>query len=109
MIRDPEHEQMPRTELEKLQLERLKAKVSEVYEKVPFYRHAFKEKGVTPDDIQTLADLTRQPHHLRSQIVNPFPCYSRNRKNRRNFKECPPGKIFDFSTHLMKPCTVHQV
>lgn len=35
MIRDPKHEQMPRQELEKLQLERLKVKVREVYERVP--------------------------------------------------------------------------
>lgn len=44
MIRDPEHETMPRRELEKLQLERLKAKVTEVYDKVPFYRRVFKKK-----------------------------------------------------------------
>jgi hypothetical protein len=59
MIRDPAHETMPRPELEKLQLERLKVKVREVYDKVSFYRRAFKEKGVTPDDIKTLADLTK--------------------------------------------------
>lgn len=61
MIRDPEHEKMPRKDLEKLQLERLQAKVRVVYDKVPFYRQAFKEKGVTPDDIQTLSDLTKLP------------------------------------------------
>jgi phenylacetate-CoA ligase len=61
MIRDPEHEKMPRQELEKLQLERLKVKVNEVYERVPFYRQAFKEKGVTPENIQTLADLAKLP------------------------------------------------
>ena len=48
MMRDPKIETMSRPELEKLQLSRLKNKVKEVYEKVPFYRKAFKEKGIVP-------------------------------------------------------------
>jgi len=61
MIRDPEHEQMHRKELEQLQLERLKAKVREVYEKVPFYHRTFEERGISPDDIKTLSDLVKLP------------------------------------------------
>ncbi|MCK4362510.1 MAG: phenylacetate--CoA ligase [Dehalococcoidia bacterium] len=73
MIRDPEHETMPRPELEKLQLERLKVKVREVYDRVPFYRRAFKEKGVTPDDIQTLADLTKLPFTSKLDFRDNYP------------------------------------
>jgi phenylacetate-CoA ligase len=73
MIRDPEHETMPRRELEKLQLERLKVKVREVYDKVPFYRRAFKEKGITPDDIQTLADLTKLPFTSKLDFRDNYP------------------------------------
>jgi len=73
MIRDPEHEQMPRADLERLQLERLKLKVSEVYNKVPFYRRAFKEKGVTPDDIKTLADLSRLPFTSKLDFRDNYP------------------------------------
>ena len=73
MIRDPEHEKMPRKDLEKLQLERLQAKVRVVYEKVPFYRQAFKEKGVTPDDIQTLADLTKLPFTSKLDFRDNYP------------------------------------
>ena len=73
MIRDPEHEKMPRKDLEQLQLERLQAKVRVVYEKVPFYRQAFKEKGVTPDDIQTLADLTKLPFTSKLDFRDNYP------------------------------------
>ena len=73
MIRDPEHEKMPRKDLEQLQLERLQAKVRVVYEKVPFYRQAFKEKGVTPDDIQTLSDLTKLPFTSKLDFRDNYP------------------------------------
>jgi phenylacetate-CoA ligase len=73
MIRDPEHEKMPRKQLEKLQLERLQAKVKDVYEKVPFYRRALKEKGVTPDDIKTLADLKKLPFTSKLDFRDNYP------------------------------------
>jgi phenylacetate-CoA ligase len=73
MIRDPEHEKMPRNDLEKLQLERLQTQARLVYEKVPFYRQAFKEKGVTPDDIQTLADLTKLPFTSKLDFRDNYP------------------------------------
>ncbi len=60
-MRDAEYETMPRHELEKLQLERLKKIVSLVYEKVPFYRRALREKRLAPDDIKSLADLAKLP------------------------------------------------
>ena len=73
MIRDPEHEKMPRKELEGLQLKRLQAKVSQVYNKVPFYRQAFKEREVTPDDVQTLADLTKLPFTTKLDFRDNYP------------------------------------
>ncbi|MEA1958889.1 MAG: phenylacetate--CoA ligase [Chloroflexota bacterium] len=73
MIRDPEHETMPRPELEKLQLERLKTKVKDVYEKVPFYRRAFKEKGVAPEDIKTLDDVARLPFTSKLDFRDNYP------------------------------------
>jgi len=73
MIRDSEHEKMPRKQLEKLQLERLQAKVKDVYEKVPFYRRAFKEKGVMPDDIKTLADLKKLPFTSKTDFRDNYP------------------------------------
>ena len=73
MIRDPENESMPRERLERLQFERLKAKVGEVYERVPFYRRTLKEKGVTPDDIQSLADLRKLPFTSKLDFRDNYP------------------------------------
>jgi phenylacetate-CoA ligase len=73
MIRDPENESMPLETLESLQFERLKAKVGYVYERVPFYRRTLKEKGVTPDDIQSLADLARLPFTSKLDFRDNYP------------------------------------
>ena len=73
MIRDPEHEKMPRGELEKLQLQRLQVKVRQVYEAVPFYRQALKEKGVAPDDIRSLSDVARLPFTSKLDFRDNYP------------------------------------
>jgi phenylacetate-CoA ligase len=73
MILDPENESMPRETLERLQFERLRAKVGEVYERVPFYRRTLKEKGVTPDDIQSLADLRKLPFTSKLDFRDNYP------------------------------------
>jgi phenylacetate-CoA ligase len=73
MIRDAEHESMPRKDLEKLQLERLKQVVKYVYEKVPFYRRTMKERKVTPDDIKTLADITKLPFTSKVDFRDNYP------------------------------------
>jgi phenylacetate-CoA ligase len=73
MIRDPEHEKMSREELEKLQLQRLQEKVAYVYERVPFYRQAFKEKGVVPGDIQSLSDLAKLPFTAKVDFRDNYP------------------------------------
>lgn len=72
-MRDPEHEQMPREKLEQLQLERLRTKVKEVYEKVPFYNQAFKKRGITPDDIKALNDLTKLPFTSKLDFKSNYP------------------------------------
>ncbi len=73
MIRDAEREAMPRKELEKLQLERLKNVVRYVYEKVPYYRRTMKERKVTPDDIKTLADLAKLPFTSKADFRDNYP------------------------------------
>ena len=50
-----------RSELEILQLERLKKIVAWAYERSVFYRRTFQRRGVVPDDIRTLADVRRLP------------------------------------------------
>lgn len=73
MIWSPKYETMPRPELEKLQLERLKALVARVYEKVPFYRQAFQQKGITPDSIKSLADLPKLPFTSKQDFRDNYP------------------------------------
>ena len=73
MMRNPKIEMMTRPELEKLQLKRLKTQVKEVYDKVPFYRRAFKEKGVVPEDIKTLADITKLPFTSKLDFRDNYP------------------------------------
>jgi phenylacetate-CoA ligase len=58
---DEKIETMPREELEALQLEQLKEIVKYSYENSPYYKRAFDEAGVKPEDIETLADLAKFP------------------------------------------------
>ena len=47
--------------MRKLQSERLKRIVRYTYERVKFYRERMDEAGVTPDDIQTIDDISKLP------------------------------------------------
>ncbi len=73
MIRDPKIEQMSRGDLEKLQLDRLKTQVAYVAEKSPFYKRIFKEKGVKPGDIRSLADITKLPFTSKLDFRDNYP------------------------------------
>jgi len=73
MIWDKETETMPRKELERLQLRRLKDVAERVYEKVPFYRQAFKERGLTPEDIRSLEDLCKLPFTTKRDFRDNYP------------------------------------
>ena len=73
MIRHPHFETMPRAELEKLQLERLKKTVAYVYERVPFYRDSMQKLGVKPDDIQTLTDVANLPFTSKLDFRDNYP------------------------------------
>jgi len=64
---------MPREQLQQLQLQRLLTKVQQVYERVPFYRKAFKERGITPVDIKSLRDLTRLPFTSKLDFKSNYP------------------------------------
>ncbi|MCL2140149.1 MAG: phenylacetate--CoA ligase [Dehalococcoidia bacterium] len=73
MIRHPHYETMSRPELEQLQLERLKKTVSYVFERVPFYHDNMQKLAVKPEDIQTLADLTRLPFTSKLDFRDNYP------------------------------------
>ncbi|MHB8990967.1 MAG: phenylacetate--CoA ligase family protein [Chloroflexota bacterium] len=73
MFWDQEHETLPRAEMEALQLERLQRKVREVYEKVPFYRRALRERKVGPGDIRSLEDLAKLPFTGKTDFRDNYP------------------------------------
>ena len=68
-----EQETIPREALECLQLERLQKVAAQVYETVPFYRQAMKEKGVTAGDIKSLDDVTRLPFTNKQDFRDNYP------------------------------------
>ena len=68
-----EQETIPREALERLQLERLQTVAAQVYETVPFYRQAMKEKGVTAGDIKSLDDVTRLPFTNKQDFRDNYP------------------------------------
>jgi len=83
MIFDVEHETMPREELEKLQLTRLQNVVARVYENVPFYRKKLDERGVKPEHIQKLSDVSLLPFTEKQDLRNhyPFGLFAVSREN----------------------------
>lgn len=68
-----EIETAKREDIEKLQLERLKKTVERVYNRVPFYQQKFKEKGITPDSIQSLEDVTKLPFTVKKDLRDNYP------------------------------------
>ena len=69
----PKIELMGRTELEELQLRRLKNVVENVYRNVPFYSNRFREIGITPEDIHSLKDLSRLPTTRKTNLRENYP------------------------------------
>jgi phenylacetate-CoA ligase len=62
-----------RDEISALQLERLKWSVRHTYENVAPYRKKCDEKGVHPDDIKTLGDLSRFPFMTKLDLRDHYP------------------------------------
>jgi phenylacetate-CoA ligase len=64
---------LTRDALEALQLERLRETLATVYARVPHYTQAFDEAGVHPDDLHSLADLTRFPFTTKADLRDNYP------------------------------------
>ena len=62
-----------RDEIGALQLTRLRAALTRVYDNVAHYRRAFDAAGVRPDDLKTLGDLARFPFTLKSDLRDNYP------------------------------------
>ena len=63
----------PRSEILKLQEEKLLRQVRHVWDNVPHYRKKMEEKGITPDDIKCLADITRLPFVTKDDLRETYP------------------------------------
>lgn len=73
MMWDRTREQMSRADLAVHQLKKLQETVHRVYEKVPFYRKAFDEVGVKPEDIKSLADISKLPFTTKDDLRENYP------------------------------------
>ncbi|WP_199851443.1 phenylacetate--CoA ligase family protein [Parabacteroides pacaensis] len=65
-------ETMSRPDLEKFQLERLKATVT-LAQNSAFYSKIFKEKGITADSFQSLEDLKKLPFTTKNDLRSTYP------------------------------------
>ena len=66
-------ETLSRSEIEAIQLKKLKETVRYIYEKVAPYRQKMDEAGVKPEDIQSLEDLTKLPFTYKADFRDNYP------------------------------------
>ncbi|MDH6168493.1 phenylacetate-CoA ligase [Variovorax boronicumulans] len=62
-----------RDEITALQLTRLRSTLQRAYDNVPHYRKAFDAKGVHPNDLKSLADLSKFPFTVKSDLRDNYP------------------------------------
>ena len=67
-----ELETLPRSEIEVLQLERLRKTVTHCMNS-PFYRKRFEDKGLSPDSIKSLDDLKKIPFTTKQDLRDNYP------------------------------------
>jgi len=59
--------------LKELQRRKLRVIIKHAYENVPFYHKKFDESGIKPDDVKSIADLSKVPVTTKSEIqARPF-------------------------------------
>ena len=66
-------ERASRDEVHALQLQRLKATLKHAYENVPHYRAAFDARGVRPEDLKELRDLSKFPFTVKQDLRDNYP------------------------------------
>ena len=69
----PEIECASQEQLRAWQDERLVKQVRNVWDNVPYYRKKMEEKGLTPDDIQGVADLHKLPFVTKADLREAYP------------------------------------
>jgi len=66
-------ETLKRSDIQEIQLKRLKKTVKNVYDKVPFYKKKFKELNIKPNDIKTLKDIRKLPFTTKNDLRDNAP------------------------------------
>jgi len=69
----PKIKTMKRSDLEDLQLRRLKDAVKRAYDRVPFYHRRMRDLGVTPSDVTSLADVRTLPETRKGDLRDNYP------------------------------------
>ncbi|HOU01293.1 MAG TPA: phenylacetate--CoA ligase [Bacteroidales bacterium] len=64
---------MDRSELRRIQSERLIETVERVYFNVPYYRNKFQEKGLGPDSIRDIEDISKLPFTTKVDLRDTYP------------------------------------
>ncbi|HHU31901.1 MAG TPA: phenylacetate--CoA ligase [Clostridia bacterium] len=73
MIWDEKMECMSVDTRRELQLKRLQDTLNRVYKLVPFYRQAFNQRGIKPQDISSLEDLRKLPFTTKDDLRENYP------------------------------------
>jgi len=73
MFFQPEIETMSRSDLEKLQLKRLRESLERCYNNIPLYKQRFDESGLKPDDITSIDMLRKLPFTMKSDLRDNYP------------------------------------
>ena len=66
-------ETLPFSELQELQLKKLKKQVKHVWDNNAIWRKKLKDSGITPDDIKTLEDLQKIPFSVKDELREHYP------------------------------------
>ena len=69
----PEIECASREEIVRIQNEKLVKQIRHVWDNVPYYRKKMEDKGVTPDDIQSIDDLYKLPFLSKEDLRESYP------------------------------------
>ncbi len=73
MFWNPKIECMPLDELKKIQYEELKEQVTRLYETNQFYRERMDSKGVKPEDIKCIEDISKLPFMYKQDLRDNYP------------------------------------
>ena len=64
---------LPHEQLQSLQLQRLKAIVHRAYDHVALFRKRLNDAGLTPEDVRSLADITKLPFTVKTDLRDTYP------------------------------------